>query len=89
MNFEFDANKSQTNQNKHGIDFLQAQRVWNDPDRLEIPARSDDEERYLLIGKIDNKCWSAFFTVRDQKVRIISVRRSRTEEIKLYESKGP
>jgi len=87
MIFEFDDNKSQTNLAKHGIDFISAQRLWNDPDVLEIPARIMDEIRHLVIGKIENKHWSATITYRDDKVRIISVRRSRKEEITLYESK--
>ena len=86
MDFEFDAAKSQSNKNKHGIDFIEAQRLWDDPDRLEVPARSEDEKRYLMIGKIDKKYWSAFFAIRSQKIRLISVRRSRTEEKELYES---
>ena len=84
--FEFDKQKSEVNLAKHGIDFTQAQRLWNDPALLEIPARTEDEPRYLLIGKIDGKCRSAVVTYRKERVRIISARRSRKEEVKLYES---
>lgn len=86
MPFEFDPKKSQSNREKHGIDFEKAQALWNDVDRLEIPAKTLDEPRYLVIGKINDKYWSAVITYRDENVRIISVRRSRHEEIKLYES---
>ena len=86
MEFEFDNRKSQTNKKKHGIDFIEAQALWNDPDRIEIPAKTVDEERFLIIGKISDKCWSAIITYRLEKVRIISVRRSRIEEIEIYES---
>ena len=86
MNFEFDATKSLTNLTKHGIDFDVAQALWNDPDLLEIPATTSDEPRYLVIGKIDGKHWSAVITYRDKAIRLISVRRSRSEEIGLYES---
>ena len=86
MEFEFDNRKSQTNKKKHGIDFIEAQALWNDPDRIEIPAKTVDEERFLIIGKISDKCWSAIITYRIEKVRIISVRRSRIEEIEIYES---
>ncbi|WP_432822365.1 BrnT family toxin [Trichloromonas sp.] len=86
MRFEFDPNKSLSNFSKHGIDFDVAQNLWNDPDLLEIPAKTTDEPRYLVIGKIDGKHWSAIITYRDQTIRLISVRRSRTEEIGLYES---
>ena len=86
--FEFDPKKSRANKEKHGIDFIEAQRLWDDPDLLEIPARTEDEPRYLLIGRIDGKHWSAVVTYRGGKVRIISVRRSRKEEVELYESEG-
>jgi uncharacterized DUF497 family protein len=84
--FEFDDNKSESNLLKHGINFLDAQGLWSDPQLLEIPAKTEDEPRFLLIGLIDNKHWSAIVTYRDSRIRIISVRRSRTEEIALYES---
>lgn len=84
--FEFDAAKSKLNRAKHGIDFVQAQRLWSDPMLLEIPAKTDDEPRYLVIGRIDGKHWSAVITYRGENVRVISVRRARTEEVQLYES---
>ena len=86
MEFEFDGYKSNTNMEKHGIDFIEAQLLWEDPDRVVIPARTIDEPRYLLIGKIDEKFWSAVFTYRHGKIRIISVRRARDEEVDIYES---
>lgn len=85
-NFEYDENKSRSNLVKHGIDFVEAQKLWNDPNLLEIPARTQDEPRFLVIAKIDNKHWSGVITYREQNIRIISIRRSRTEEIDLYES---
>ena len=84
--FEFDKKKSQINKKKHGIDFIEAQILWEDPDRIEIPLKTLDEARYLLIGKISEKRWSAILTYRGGRVRIISVRRSRKEEIEIYES---
>jgi len=84
--FEFDENKSEANLAKHGIDFIDAQLLWKDPNLLEIPAKTLDEPRFLLIGKIQGKHWSAVITYRDETIRIISVRRSRTEEVNLYES---
>ena len=85
-NFEYDENKSRSNLAKHGIDFVEAQKLWNDSSLLEIPARTQDEQRFLIIAKIDNKHWSGVITYREQNIRIVSVRRSRTEEIDLYES---
>ena len=84
--FEFDAAKSESNRMKHGIDFVAAQGLWNDPMLLEIPAKTDDEPRCLVIGFIDGKHWSAVITYRGVNIRLISVRRARTEEVVLYES---
>lgn len=86
MPFEYDPKKSQSNREKHGIDFEDAQALWADIDRLEIPAKTLDEPRDLVVGKIGGKYWSAVITYRGENVRIISVRRSRDEEIELYES---
>lgn len=86
MNFEFDPNKSAKNKEKHGIDFIEAQALWDDPDILEIPARTDDEPRFLVIGRIGTKHWSGVITYRDDNIRIISLRRSRAEEVEIYES---
>jgi uncharacterized DUF497 family protein len=86
MEFEFDSRKSNKNREKHGVDFIEAQLLWEDPDRVIIPASTTDEPRYLLIGKFAEKHWSAVFTHRNDKIRIISVRRSRNEEVDLYES---
>ena len=60
--FEFDAAKSQANLAKHGIDFIQAQRIWEDPDFIEINAKSVNEPRALVIGRVDRNCWSAMFS---------------------------
>ena len=86
MEYEFDEQKSKVNKTKHGIDFVEAQTLWEDIDLLEIPARTDDEPRTIVIGKIREKHWSAIITYRHEKIRIISVRRSRREERELYES---
>ena len=84
--FEYDENKSQSNLAKHGINFIEAQKLWNDPNMLEIPAKTQDEQRFIVIAKINNKNWSGVITYRDQNIRLISVRRSRKEEVDLYES---
>ncbi len=85
MEFEFDARKNRSNLTKQGIDFNEAQRLWDDPDLIEVPARTSDEARFLIVGKIDETHWSAVITYRSDRARIISVRRSRTEEIEFYE----
>jgi uncharacterized DUF497 family protein len=81
-----DADKSAENKRKHGIDFEVAHRLLADARLVEIPARTSDEPRSLLIGKIDEKHWSAIITRRGENIRLISVRRSRDEEVELYES---
>ena len=85
MGFEFDSQKSENNKKKHGIDFLKAQALWDDPDYIIIPAKVIDEARFLIIGKIEDKHWSGIITYRGERIRIISVRRSRKEEIDIYE----
>lgn len=84
--FEFDEAKSESNLRKHGIDFVEAQLLWADPNLLQIPAKTMDEPRYLVIGITEEKHWSAVITFRSELIRIISVRRSRIEEVRLYES---
>ncbi len=87
MEYEYSEDKSAGNKQKHGIDFVEAQELWDDPDLLEIPARSmEDESRYIIIGQIGTSMWSAIVTYRNNRVRIISVRPSRAEEKYLYES---
>ena len=84
MSFEFDQAKSAANRAKHGVDFVAAQAIWKDPDRLEVPARSVDEPRTQVLGRIDGVLWSAFVTARESRLRIISVRRARDEEEAAY-----
>lgn len=86
MEFEFDPEKNDTNRKKHGIDFKDAQKLWHDPHRIVIPAKNLDESRFVLIGKIQEKYWSAVYTIRKNKIRLISVRRSRKNEEEIYES---
>ncbi len=86
INFEFDQAKSLSNLKKHGIDFEKAQMIWEDPDYIEVPARLVDEPRSLVIGRLEGKLWSGVVTYRNNRVRIISVRRARPEEEIIYES---
>jgi uncharacterized DUF497 family protein len=85
VKFEFEPEKSDKNKKKHGIDFYEAQGLWDDTDLIEIPAKTQDEPRFLVIGKIAGKHWSGIINYRGDNVRIISVRRSRKEEVDLYE----
>lgn len=84
--FEYDSNKSSSNLDKHGIDFVDAQKLWNDSELIKIQVKSEGEDRFLVIGLISNKHWSAVMTYRSNTIRLISVRRSRKKEVMLYES---
>jgi len=85
MDFEFDPSKSDANLRKHGIDFLAAQALWRDQALLEIPARTSGEYRFLVIARLQGRHWPAVITYRQQAIRLISVRRSRPEEVQLDE----
>jgi len=85
MEFEFDPRKSASSKRKHGIDFVEAQALWDDAALIEIPARTEDEPRFLMVGLIAGKHWSCVITYRGERIRIISVRRSRKEEVEIYE----
>jgi uncharacterized DUF497 family protein len=84
--FEYDEAKSRSNLDKHGIDFFEAQALWLDPKILELQVTSEGEIRFVVIGMIKGKHWSAVVTYRGEKIRLISVRRSRKNEVSLYES---
>lgn len=85
MEFEFDPEKSDGNRTKHGIDFEDARALWHDDDRLIVPARSEAERRWAVLARHRGKVWVAFYTIRENRVRLISVRRARPNEEKLYE----
>ena len=85
MEFEFHEAKSERNRAKHGIDFHEAEALWQDPNRLEIPARTEGEPRMALIARIRDETWTAIFTLREHRIRIISVRRARGKEQRLYD----
>lgn len=85
MEFEFDAEKSEANKIKHGIDFVEGQELWKDEDGSELSAKNVGEARYMRIGKAFSKLWSAIFTIRSSSIRIISIRRARESERDIYE----
>ncbi len=87
MKFEYDDNKSKINKEKHGIDFVEAQHLWQNENALIVPANIVDEEiRYALISVFKSKCYVAIFTLRNETYRIISVRRCRKNEERNYEN---
>ena len=83
--FEYNPDKSAANFAKHGIDFEMAQMLWSDDRRVTGPTASDEEERWMVVGMIEGKLWSAVVTYRDDVTRLISVRRSRPKEAKQYD----
>lgn len=85
MEFEFDVVKSQVNRIKHGIDFEQAQRLWEDFNYVVVPARTVDEARFIIIARIGIEIWSGIYTKRGKFIQIISVRRSRQNEKEIYQ----
>jgi hypothetical protein len=85
VDFEYDQGKSAINKTKHDIDFEEAQALWDDPRRVEVPARSTDEPRSLVIGMIGSNHWTAVVTHRGESIRLISVRRARDDEVAIYE----
>jgi len=87
MKFEWDDDKSRANKTKHGIDFNTAKDLWDDSNRVEIQTSYPLENRSILIGRVDRKLWTAIFTRRGNAIRIISVRRARKQEVRLYGQK--
>ena len=87
MSFEWDPEKSALNKKKHGIDFETAKNIWLDNERIEIKAPHPVEERWIVIGSVRQKVWAAIYTIRGDIIRIISVRRARKKEVKIYEEK--
>jgi uncharacterized DUF497 family protein len=85
MDFEYDPQKSELNKSAHGIDFEEAQIIWQDVEAIEVPLPFESEDRFMVIGLIDTKHWSAIVTYRAAAIRIISVRRSRKQEAELYD----
>lgn len=85
MDFEYDSQKSDSNKTVHGIDFEEAQQLWLDAEAIEVPLPFETEERFMVIGMIETKHWSAVITYRSSAIRIISVRRSRKQEVELYD----
>ena len=88
MKFEYDIKKSLSNKQKHGINFEEANLLWNDDKMVEIRTsyEDEDEERFIIIGKITVKMYAVVTTYRKENIRIISARRAIKKEIEIYES---
>jgi uncharacterized DUF497 family protein len=70
--FEWDEEKNQENQAKHGVSFEQAQRAFEDPDSLIIAdeEHSTQEARWFCVGAIKTGIVTVRFTYRGDKIRI-------------------
>ena len=84
MEFDFDPEKSRGNLEKHGIDFETAQSLWLDERRVTFDTPFQDEKRSGVIAAYRERLWCAIYTIRDQSIRIISVRRARENEESIY-----
>jgi uncharacterized DUF497 family protein len=84
MLFEFDPDKSAINKENHGLDFVEAQQLWNDENRYQISKEYRGEERYAVVGRIGRKIYAAICTDRGERIRIITVRRAHKDEERLY-----
>jgi len=86
MEFEYDINKSKTNQEKHGLNFEEAKAIWL-ADNVVIPAITRGEKRFMIIGRIDQDAYSCVFALRKKRIRIISCRKARDKERRIYHEK--
>ena len=86
--FEYDPDKSAVNLRKHGVDFEQAKRLWDDPRAVEVRLPYEDEPRWAVFGMMGGKHWTAVVTYRGLATRIISVRRSRKNEEEFYDAQA-
>ena len=86
MEFEYNIDKSALNKKKHSITFEETKAIWVG-DNVIIPAITKGEQRYMIIGKIGPNLYSCIFTTRRGKIRIISCRRSREKERRIYHEK--
>jgi uncharacterized DUF497 family protein len=85
MDFEYDLLKSESNKIKHGIDFEEAKALWSDEDAIQFNTDTGEEQRFLIVGQIDEADWTPVITFRGEIIRIISVRRSRNREKEEYD----
>ena len=83
--FEYDEAKSIINLEKHGIDFVEAQRLWDDKNAIDAVTDTKNEKRFIHVGKLSDKAYSAIYTIRGSRIRLISVRRARAKEVQKYE----
>ncbi len=86
MEFEYDINKSKTNKEKHGINLEESKAIWLS-DNVVIPAITRGEKRFMIIGRIGQDIYACIFTLRKNRIRIISCRKARDKEGGIYHEK--
>jgi uncharacterized DUF497 family protein len=85
MKFEWDNKKNDTNISKHGIDFEFAKEIFSGIWISKSDNRKDyGESRFIAIGRLENFVLIGVYTLRGQKIRLISVRRANNEERRIY-----
>jgi len=87
--FEWDSEKTLINKRKHKISFETAANVFFDDNRVELrdEEHSDDEDRWQVIGKVDDILF-VIYTDRETKTRIISARKANKAERRMYYGNG-
>ncbi len=87
IEFEWDESKNQSNIEKHGIDFLQAAKTFRTVYMIETIERMFLlETRYKCLSQFNEDVLSIIYTIRANKIRIISARKaSRQERRRFYE----
>jgi uncharacterized DUF497 family protein len=87
MEFEWDPAKNGINESKHGISFLDALAIFDDPHHVveSVTRLEHGEFRFKAVGMLDDRYYTVIFTDRIEIRRIISVRRARTNERRKYD----
>jgi len=88
MMFEWDEDKAESNQVKHGVSFPFATRAFEDEDRSTVIDNRRDygETRYITLAKIDNRVYVVAFTSRLANIRLISARKANSKEVDRYDN---
>ena len=74
MTFEFDPQKSASNELKHGVNFEQAEVMWHDQKAITLQTMTEPEVRFVRIVGFTNVIWRIVYTIRNENIRFISVR---------------
>ncbi len=86
MEFEWDANKNDSNIKKHEISFEEAKAAFLDNDMVIKEDTREDygEHRFIGIGKVLEKVILVVYTMRKTVIRLISARKANSKEKQIY-----